>query len=309
MRRVLLILSPLLLILTVFLSRQPGKLPADTLLLQEYVHPAYFHLLSTEQSEIWYYPEDVKKEGVVRNYFLNAARSGHYGGISVQVLGDGSICLDGKNDGEGFSIRCSPDTVSLGNGSYYLGTTEESPAYEQGYLYIEGWKKDADGTKKKLLAIDEAGRHEFRADSAEYDTYWYGLVIPAGFLADHLVIPPLLRRTDGMDADEGFLETDSLLAAAMYPDTKKGLSSFAMLHVDREALMGAEEDDMRIFLNNLKYEYGRKYGCKWVSFVFPDGTGIEWDPLSPGECVYGEVDAFGKVYHRYGSGPWQTIFQ
>lgn len=301
----------------VFLSGQSASLLPDRLLLMEYTHPAYAAHLGKEQAEIWHYPKKETLPRPARNYFLNAGRSGQYSGLDVAIQADGSIHLDGKNEGQGFSICLSPSTVFLGDGNYRLATDPSDAVFEEGQLYIEGWRTDGDVTGKKLLAVDEAGRHDFTADSRVFTTYWYGLLIPEGFTADQVVIHPTLMRTDGPEGEDAFSYTageeearlSESFAAVQYPDSEKGLASFALFHMDKDDFLAIGEADMRIFLNNLTWVYGKKYGCAWCSFLFPDGTGIEWDMEETGNCVCGEADALGRITKEYGSGSWKTVLR
>ena len=89
-------------------------------------------------------------------------------------------------------------------------------------------------------------------------------------------------------------------AALRYYDGDEKMEKFAIFNMKKSTFKKVPEKDYKVFCNNLRYIYNRRYHCKWCTLVFMDGTGLMFEGCDPDKAVYGKVDALGRILEAQG---------
>ncbi len=294
----------------------------DRLLLPAYANPMYTKHLSPEHVSLW--ERLPGEEGAEQNYMLNDIRPGVWQGVNVSLSADGTMTLSGTNMGGTLYLGCLSPRAVLPDGTYRLADGSGEAATSGGltgsgrvdgcYLYLEGWKTDEDGApvEKKILAqLPE--NPVFTVDRSAYDQYWCVLRVPAGAAVENLSFRPGLiplvgeeqaaegTEEQAADASEALTEAPYEGAALRYYDGDEKMEKFAIFNMKKSTFKKVPEKDYKVFCNNLRYIYNRRYHCKWCTLVFMDGTGLMFEGCDPGKAVYGKVDALGRILEAQGS--------
>ena len=265
----------------------------DHLLVTDYTNPVYAELLSPDRAVMW----KIAREGIGEqdNLFMNGLWEQSAQGVTIEPQADGSFVLTGRNDGETLYWRSASKRMTLDDGDYILSDGGVSSKETGVYLYISGLKITGDETEETLLAmLPEQGA--FTIDSSLYDEYWCGIRVPEGEPGEELHFYPMILKAGTADDSEG-----SYIPCPVhhYLGSKK-LLTVPVFYISKEEFLEIPAEDYRIFLNNVKYVYGRRYKSPWVSIVFEDGTGITWENCDADHGIYGKTDAFGRILETYG---------
>ena len=280
----------------------------DRLLLPAYANPMYTKQLSPEHVSLW--ERLPGEEGAKQNYILNDIPPGVRQGVQVSLDADGTMTLSGTNTGGTMYLNCLSPRAVLPDGTYRItdGFEEDAAsaglfgsAYVDGcYMYLEGWKLDEDGTpvEKKILALPE--NPVFTADHSAWDQYLCIIRVPAGATVENLSFRPGLIPLSEEERAEAQMTEPYEGAALRYYDGDEKMEKFAIFNMKKSTFKKVPEKDYKVFCNNLRYIYNRRYHCKWCTLVFMDGTGLMFEGCDPDKAVYGKVDALGRILEAQG---------
>ena len=211
-----------------------------------------------------------------------------YNGISVTYNEDGSIYVQGKNNGDGnVYIRLSPSNrYKLHDGEYIIsdGLNEEQ---RKGVLfYYESRDIFSDHTDYIRLAnLPEQPR--MIVDNSLHDDF--GLVL--GFTTEFestepLVIYPMIRRANDT---EGNYQPPAILKTNIDEEQP----AFQTFLLEKTELDQLTDSDWKLLCNSVNYQFKEKY--IWTSIIFEDGTGIQFKESDASQAVYGPIDPWGRV--------------
>lgn len=233
-------------------------------------------------------------KGKIKNLITNNIYPANLDGLQITINRDGSITFDGVYSGKDRWLSFAPAEYPLEDGYYYFSDGGFSSRNPKCKVVFGGRKKEEERFHVDSLVNDLSSDY-FYADGNTYFCYWYGLHLLNGYTADSETLHPLLYK---IDRDQE--KPDYSPCTISYYHTEDKLGEFALFYMPKEEFLKMPASQIKIFENNLKSVYLKKY--KWCSIVFDDHTGLRFDAWkkSP-EYSYGEMDALGQISSLYKS--------
>ena len=241
----------------------------------------------------------VDSDATNHNFFILSATPKSYNenGVSVEVNKDGSITVRGANSGTSLGILLNGKTQLFPEGVYYFSLNSDSPddMSKLSTEWIETIEAGAstNHTRNIMTYSDNQGEINCVA-GAQYTCM---LIIPAGADISNGVTFNLTMKLEQSnevitnsegDGDKG-IKTAYLRAIHPYENQKYG----KVFTIEKNAFLSLSEKEWSVFQNNIRYLYFPKY--TYVSILFEDGTGIQFDSSDPNAALSGVMDSSGVI--------------
>lgn len=270
-RELIFFLPAVLLILALFFGER-----LDRMLLPEYRFPHYEKLLS-QRALSQYFLSDPGASS--ENLFIVDTQSRSFGDLHMQVEGDGTILLFGKNGEQDLTIPLSVRT-DLSDGEYRF---TDGGATVPGLVTVYGTAGGTAGTEPGLMAMPDYP--VFSVDRSKYQEYWFGFWVKAGAELPPTRFLPLLKRADQ--------DMRSYSPARISQPGKFRAYPYLIRELTEEELGSLSPADWELFCRNLRFQYKNHY--LWVSLRLPDGRGVQFLRGDPELSRIGEMDDWGRV--------------
>ena len=233
------------------------------------------------------------------NFFILSATPKSYNenDVAIAVNKNGSVTVKGTNAGTPLEIPLNGKTQLFPEGEYYFSLNSDSPD-DMSKLSTE-WietiepEDSTDHIRNILTYSDNQGEINC-VDGAQYTCM---LIIPAGAdIPDGVTfnLTMKLRQSDEVITDsEGDggenLKTAYIRAIYPYESQKYG----KVFTIQKNDFLSLSAKEWSVFQNNIRYLYFPKY--TYVSILFEDGTGIQFDSSDPNAALSGVMDSSGVI--------------
>lgn len=255
--RVLYIIVCLVLVFLCYAILTLTKL-SDVILLESR-SPLYWKYLSVNSSVVNRNLRSII-EGYEESNVLNVKWNiSEQNGIHAFVNSDGTIVLNGNNEGKAFNLMTA--SINLPPGDYYVSMQNSSDITESNnsynfYIWING-----DGRAVDTLPY-------FHLEKGK--TYHCGIHIREGASLNNVIVYPMFRISDKKEY------------TYVAPDTEE-----IAIELNYLADEVPTESDFQKYMNRVKYS-----GYEWSTIVLKDGFGVQF---KDGEFIYGELDNVYRV--------------
>lgn len=233
------------------------------------------------------------------NYFAMTATPKTYknNGITVLVNKNGSVTVKGVNEGTLLEIPLNSKAKIFPEGIYnfYCIPDSSDDISDISVKWVETIvSEDTSEEAEKVLAFSgESGEIEC-VSGAQYTCV---LNIPAGTdISDGVTFYPLMVPEQTEILPDALIEgygkdyTTSYLRAIYPYESKKYGKVFT---IEKKNFLSLSDKEWSVFQNNIRYLYFPKYA--YVSILFEDGTGIQFDSQDPTVSLAGKMDSAGVL--------------
>ncbi len=233
------------------------------------------------------------------NFFIMTATPKTYekNGIAVSVNKNGSVTVQGVNEGTLLEVPLNGKAQTFPEGMYYFNMFSES-SDDISDISVE-WvetiaSEDTSNETKNILDFqDNSGEIECISGA----NYMCVLKIPEGAdISDGVTFYPVmsLEQTEyiSSDSDESNIENckiSYLRAIYPYEDQKYG----KVFTIKKEDFLSLSDKEWSVFQNNIRYLYFPQY--TYISILFEDGTGIQFNSKDPTATISGNMDSAGVI--------------
>ncbi|MDD6790453.1 MAG: hypothetical protein PUE04_10155 [Lachnospira sp.] len=235
------------------------------------------------------------------NYFINTVIPKNYeeNNIEVSVTESGAVFIQGNNEGDELEVPLNGQSQVFPEGKYeyYLLTDSSDVVQDISIEWLETSEKSekSDDVVESLQYPDDHGEIECVSGKK----YQCVLKIPEeADVSEGITLYLMMIRKQQNDTEIKNFEFDAeypvsyLKAVHPYSNQKYG-KVFVISKKDYSSMSAREQ---RVFQNNISFLYFPQY--TYVSVLFEDGTGIQFDGTDSQQALYGEMDSSGVIVGR-----------
>lgn len=265
---IVLVVGLMLCILEVGGINNAGKI--DDLVLLEKRNPGYWEV-RPESGELYSLPEGYAEQDEEANLFvpewgIKEKEPFNNNGISVVLNSDGTITLNGKNNGDDFNILSAlirvPDGKYIISGNY--NGNELIPAESGASIYV--WSLDEGKILNGLPYAEFEGRKR----------YSYGIHVDKGAEFNHYVIYPMVRLFNG-----------DLHKIVRY----RKAGNMVNCLINKADIKDLDKEDVEFYVD---YMHDSTMSLSWRSIIFDDGNGVT---IEQNKMKYGAINEVGYIYY------------
>lgn len=239
------------------------------------------------------------------NYFVSAPVSRtSKSDFGITCWKNGSFTFHGKNSTDNYSYKTFYEGCLLPPGTYrlYLKQNKDPKDFK---VYLEGWKTQEDGMTRKTMLASSDGDQFTIEDADEYDQYYIGIAVGAGYEDDDMYFFPQLIPSDVSPDDN-----QPVSIAQNWLGDSDTFYNFRTISITKKQLSESTCKDWKIFLTALRYQV-KSESVDWYSVIFNDGTAIEFENGDASKGKYGKADPIGRVTsvtgYLYDAGNYMTL--